>query len=716
MKSSRTPLPRALTMSLLGLAIGAAHAAEDVTTLGEVTVTGTREATSVAETPATVNEVSADTIATSRPQHPREVLNQLPGVWVSNLSGEGHSTSIRQPLTTGAVYLYLEDGIPTRSTGFFNHNALYEINVPQSGGLEVMKGPGSALYGSDAIGGTINVLTRTPPTSTEFDVTAEGGSWGWGRLMVSGGDARGNDAWRASINVTHSDGWHDSAGYDRQAGTLRWDRAIGDTTLAKTVLSFSHVDQQHVGNVNLTEFERTPERNNIPFSYREVDALRVSTAIEKEEGNTLWSVTPYLRDNSMEIIPSWSVSYDPTWYETGNRSAGVLAKYRRDFAPMRARLIAGVDVDYSPGSRDEDSISLIRTTNAEGGTTYALNTAVAPVQIFDYDVTYTGVSPYVHAEFSPLERLRVTAGLRYDDMRYDYDNRFNGGAATATQGVPGTFPAGGWYGHVASTSVDYSHTGPKLGATWAFSERTNGFIALANSFRTPSEGQVFRGSRESTSVKAQAAAESLLDLKPVVVDNIELGLRTHPGKARVDVSVYHMTKQDDIVSYTDPLTTQRTVVNAGETLHRGIELAVQAPLADTLSAQLGYSHARHSYEQWVVSGTADYSGKDMETAPRNIANARLAWTPAFLAGGRLQVEYVYLGSYWRDAANTGKYDGHELVNLAANRPFGKQLEIYARVSNLFDQRYAETAGGTAAAPTNTVGLPLGATLGVTASW
>lgn len=53
---------------------------------------------------------------------------------VSDLSGEGHSMAIRQPITTKPMYLYLEDGIPTRATGFFNHNALYEVNIPQSGG------------------------------------------------------------------------------------------------------------------------------------------------------------------------------------------------------------------------------------------------------------------------------------------------------------------------------------------------------------------------------------------------------------------------------------------------------------------------------------------------------------------------------------------------------------------------------------------------------
>jgi iron complex outermembrane recepter protein len=79
---------------------------------------------------------------------------------------------VRQ-ITTKPLYLFLEDGIPTRATGFFNHNALYEVNIPQSGGIEVLKGPGTALYGSDAIGGIVNVLSRpAPPAPTRISARA----------------------------------------------------------------------------------------------------------------------------------------------------------------------------------------------------------------------------------------------------------------------------------------------------------------------------------------------------------------------------------------------------------------------------------------------------------------------------------------------------------------------------------------------------------------
>jgi iron complex outermembrane receptor protein len=123
------PIPLALLALSIPLAVQAAETAVELETL---VVTGTREGRTVAETPATVDVLKGSTIARDKPLHPSQIMNQAPGVWVNVTGGEGHITAIRQPLTTSPVYLYLEDGVPTRSTGFFNHNALYEINVPQS--------------------------------------------------------------------------------------------------------------------------------------------------------------------------------------------------------------------------------------------------------------------------------------------------------------------------------------------------------------------------------------------------------------------------------------------------------------------------------------------------------------------------------------------------------------------------------------------------------
>jgi hypothetical protein len=121
----------------------------------------------------------------------------------------------------------------------------------------------------------------------------------------------------------------------------------------------------------------------------------VCQCLREESGNSLFS-TPYFR-TTHGLLANWSLGYDPTRYVTENQSFGALIKYRQDFAPLRARLIVGIDLDHSPGSRKEDSITTTRRGDYYTG--YSRG-----ARVYDYDVTYNGISPYIHGEISPLER------------------------------------------------------------------------------------------------------------------------------------------------------------------------------------------------------------------------------------------------------------------------------------------------------------------------
>lgn len=643
------------------------------TGLGEITVTGTREGTARAETPATVNNVDAEVIHDVRPAHPSEIGTRVPGVHISVTGGEGHMTAIRQPISTSPLYLFLEDGIPTRSTGFFNHNALYEINVPQAGGIEVFKGPGTSLYGSDAIGAVVNVLTRPAPLQGEAEINLEAGGHGWQRLLLTGGNSWGDDGIRADLNLTHTDGWRDSTDYDRKSGTFRWDSFLKNGASLKTVLAVSDIDQQTAGSSRLLEYDykHNPTTNYTPISYRAVDALRFSVAYEKEDHDSLFSVTPYYRDNRMEYMPNWSFSYDPKISTTQNESFGLLLKYRKDFAPMRTRLVVGTDIDYSPGSRYDTSIDAIRIGNIY--TSYTETNT-----IYDYDVSFFGVSPYIHVETSPTDRLRLNAGLRYDNSEYDYDNKMADGLLVINP-TSTAFPVR--YNHPSDTQVDFSHLSPKLGATYALSKNLNAFVSYRHAFRAPSEGQIF----------APGRATNTLDLKPVKVDSYEIGLRgkTDTG-IRYEAALYSMTKKDDILTFKYP-DNSREVMNAGATKHEGIEIGLGATLRPRLDADLGLSYAKHTYKDWQPDSSTDYSGNEMESAPRLVASARLQYRPAYLNGGRMELEWERLGSYWMDQANSHKYKGHNLLHVRANYIAGKNWEVYGRITNLTDERYATAA-------------------------
>jgi outer membrane receptor protein involved in Fe transport len=638
-----------------------------VVDLEAVIVSATGEAERLARTPLAMGAVRREELASARPAHPSEIMNRMAGVWVNVTGGEGHTTAIRQPMTTDPVYLYLEDGVPSRSTGFFNHNALYEINLPQAEGIEVIKGPGTALYGSDAIGGVVSATTRPPSRTGELGLTIEGGAWGFARVLGSASNTFGANGLRADVNYTRTDGWRDGTNYDRQSGTLRWDRAFATARL-KTVIAFSHIDQQTAGSsaIPAGDFDTLPTRNLTPISFRQVQALRVSTAYEHQGAHSLVSITPFARYNAMEMIPNWTLTFDPQRSKTENVSAGLLARYRRDFAALDARLIVGADADVSPGSRFERIIGVTRVNGVF--TSFRDSTPV-----YDYDVTFRGLSPFVHVELSPAARLRVSAGARFDALEYTYDNRLSDTAA-------------GRWRRPADTSLAYTRLSPKLGATYAFGTGATAFAAFRAGFRAPSEGQIFR----------QGSAINTVGLRPVKVESYELGLRGRiTRRFTYDVAAYVMTKFDDILSHTLPSGATETV-NAGETRHRGVEVTLGLEAASDLVFTAGYTYGRHTYERWEPSATSSFSGKEMDVAPRHFGSARVRYTPAFLHGGDLSAEVSRMGWYYMDPANSHYYAGHTLLNLRGSWVLFNHTTVFARLMNATNAHYAERATFTTA--------------------
>jgi iron complex outermembrane receptor protein len=639
--------------------------AEVAAVIAPTVVSATREVQRRTDQSATIDVLEGASIREVRAAHPSGIMQRLPGVHATQLSGEGLSMAIRQPITTKPMYLYLEDGVPTRSTGFFNHNALYEVNLPQAGGLEVLKGPGTALYGSDAIGGVVNVLTRAAPVAPTLEATVEGGQYGYARVLATGGFTKGVNGVRADLNVTHADGWRDEGGFKRQSGTIRWDGAFGAFT-TKTVLAGSNIDQAEAAGLTQTQFDTRPEINPSPIAFRKVQALRISTAIEKDNGRSLFSLTPYARHNVLEIMPSWQLTFNQQIWDTRNNSVGLLAKYRRDFAPWRTRVIAGADLDLSPGSFVADKI----TAPVSGG---IFNTYTTGEKQYDYAVTYRQASPYVHTEFSPVARLRLDAGVRYDASGYVYDSRLD------------PIQTGRWR-RPADTTVSYTRLSPKLGATLDVSRNVNLFASYREGFRAPGQSQLFQ---------QNSNVASTVGLKPVTAKSIEGGARGQvAGRVIYSAAVYDMHIKNDILSVLDAQGAQSTS-NAGETRHRGIELSTGAMITSELRFDAAYSTSKQTYEEWVipVSGkNVSYAGKTIETAPHTLANLLLTYSPGVLNGGRVAAEWSQTGKYYADPENTQSYEGFNLVTLHGNyvlRNIGG--EFFVRVTNVTNEKYSEVA-------------------------
>jgi outer membrane receptor protein involved in Fe transport len=396
-----------------------------------------------------------------------------------------------------------------------------------------------------------------------------------------------------------------------------------------------------------------------------VKAFRYSTAYEQTGGSHSFTFTPYARYDWMRLIPNWTITYDPSDYTTQNKSVGAQIKYRKDFPLLRTRVIVGADADLSPGSQLEKQMADTRQ-----GSIYV--PGYSGTTLYDYDVTYHGMSQYMQAELSPLPRLRFDAGVRVDESGYDYTNNL-------------TPLATGRWRRPADTSVSYAHVSPKIGATYQVGAALNLFTAYRHGFRAPSQGQLFR----------QGSAVNTVGLQPVKVNSYEAGVRGRIARRiDYDLSAYSMIKTDDILSYTYP-DGHSEAQNAGKTTHRGIETSLGVEFVPALRLDVAYSYSEHMYADWRTTASIDLSGKEIVQAPREMGTVALTLAPTRWNGARLGAEVERLGSYWEDQANTHKYAGYTLVNVRACSPPLRGFAVSARVMNLTNKLYSTLSAYTA---------------------
>ncbi|HKD53634.1 MAG TPA: TonB-dependent receptor [Steroidobacteraceae bacterium] len=192
--------PLALLASL-GCASGAAHAA-DAEMLQPVVISATRVPTPEPEVASSMTVISADDIATRQQRTIADVLKLVPGLNVVQTGGPGGVTSVFIRGTNSNHTKVLIDGIdvsdPSNPTGAFDFGHLLTQDIEH---VEVLRGPQSGLYGSDAIGGVINIITRAGSGPLHGALGLEGGSFD--TFNQAGSLAGAQDSFHYAGNVEH---------------------------------------------------------------------------------------------------------------------------------------------------------------------------------------------------------------------------------------------------------------------------------------------------------------------------------------------------------------------------------------------------------------------------------------------------------------------------------------------------------------------------------
>ncbi|MDO9127174.1 MAG: TonB-dependent receptor [Parvibaculum sp.] len=658
-----------LAMSFVA-AVGPATAQEPseepasrVWALDQITVTTTGLGTSRATHTGNISKISGDDVDFIAPIQPAEALNRLPGVGIQQGSGAEHLTAIRSPVLSGGAgagsFLYLEDGVPMRAAGFANVNALMEAMEEISGGIEVVRGPGGARYGSNAEHGLINFLSRPPAPDGDAELSAWAGPHDLFKITGTAsttlrGEGVATHGFRGSFSTLHDGGFRASSGLDQQKARMRYDFETPETRLQAT-LTAVNVNQETAGFVEGPDAYKNPalyKTNPNPEAYRDAWAVRAAVRIERDLADDLMLVlTPYARKNEMNFLmhflPGTPVEENSHW------SGGLLSSLVADLDGGH-RIIFGFDSEYTDGS----------LTEFQEGPTAGFPPNLSPQGLhYDYDVQALVLAPYIHSEWRLAPATVFTAGLRFEYTRYDYTNH----------APVGTF---GRYLRIPSRVDEFGDVTPKIGLLHAFNENLTGYVNIARGTRAPQTTDLYRLQR--LQVPDEAKSEEL--------DSIEVGARGDWLGVSYETNLFYMKKRNYYFRDAGGFN-----VTDGKTNHAGIELELAAPLGHGFDIAGSATYARHTYAFDNVTATEVIrDGDDVDTAPRTIANVRLGYV--FNEGlGRAELEWVHMGSYWMNAGNTAQYDGHDIFNLRLDYAVTETVTLFGKLTNILDRRYADRA-------------------------
>lgn len=383
--------------------------------LNQVIVSASRDKELRTDAPIAISTLSPKEIKEARATRIDELLNKVNGVYMIDLGNEQHAMGgMRQPFNnySNPVFLYLEDGIPIRPTGIFNHNALIEINMADIKTIEVIGGPSSAIYGSEAVGGAVNFITKQPPLVPTLNVSVQGNNLGYKRTDFSAG----NTFKKLGINISgyyanRRNGYRDHSDFDKLSLSFKANYNISDKTKLNASLAYIDYKTDMTGGLDSANFFGNNYSSLQTFTYRTVDALRAkSTLSHYWNENSKTNLTVYCRQNAVDQNPHYTQKrIDPNnplkeKSEIDNNefnSIGLVVQHTKKFSFLNAKLTLGASADYTYNDKYKQYIEV--DVNEDGVKTGFTETDSL---LRDYDVTFINSAAYAQFEISPVERLK----------------------------------------------------------------------------------------------------------------------------------------------------------------------------------------------------------------------------------------------------------------------------------------------------------------------
>ncbi len=625
----------------------------------DIVVTATRYGKSLADLPARVTVVTAADLQRLAIEKLDDALAYVAGVTTNRQDGAYSFTSVvsLRGLSTAQQgrTLVLLDGVPvnTSATGGVNWN---RIPIEMVERIEVFKGPGSSIYGGDAVGGVINIITRRPRRKAEAFAVGEVASY---QTDNERGMVAARSSGTASDFYLRGYGYYGhSKGYNSTPDALKTDK---NTT-------YTNRTYQEHGGAGLAGYGW--KMGSAEFEYTNSDDFRQEgTRIRALEGA-----------NRCYGLDTYRVSGEGKFGETGWRLLGYRQQelYRRLLESQSGTTYARTDTtvdrrDYNLSGSISRPIFFDQKLSLGGefkaGRVNGVDRTGA-VSLNDAGKMDT-YAFYLQDDVSPGEGYpAILASARYDAARF-YDGFYsNPNYPTLT----GPLAAQNWEALTWRAS-----------ARQRLAESFSAYLSYSRGFRQPSLEDMVLNLVKSSTKYVQANP----NLGPEKIDTYELGADYVPVRGlKLSPSLFYSRGVDFIYSVPTGVAKVlgRTVYqsqNVASVDIYGVE-AEAAYAADPAMLSVSYTFNRSRISS--CRQNAALNGNDLAYAPQNQAAASLGWRFPWL---NASASWRYKGTQFSDD-NTLRVSPYSTLACKAWRRLGAGLTVSAALENALDKRYQES--------------------------
>lgn len=644
----------------------------------DVVVTAGRSAGRLADTAASVTLLDASGLKDTAAPSLDDALRQVPGFSLFRRTGSrtanptSQGVSLRGVGASGASRAaVLLDGVPLSDPfgGWIYWTSVPRLSLDR---VEVVRGGGSSLYGSDALGGVVSLVSR----ADEKSALAAEGSYG--------GAATANGSLFASTRVAGF-GVRAAAEGSRTDGVYIVDapqRGAVDTRAQADFGTGSLLIDRRVGGASRV-FARGSyfsEARNNGTTLQTNDTRVRSLATGADRASTRGAA-------SLRVFVS-SQDYNQT-FTSISAARATEALIRRQRTPARQygftsqisrafgahTVVAGVDARVVRGFSNETAITAGRTT--------ALVEAGGEARsggVFAQDTVTLG------------SRTLLTVGARADTWRHR-----DGRSITTT--VSTGARTGGPFAERSETAFD-----PRIALLFHAKPGLSFTASAYRGFRAPTLNELYRSFRVgsvSTLANATLRAETLQGAEAGV------SYEAFDRRVRLRATAFASRTEDPIVNSTLTVTpdlTTRQRQNLGANTSRGLEAEAQADVSPSVSLTASYLFTRARVDE--APNNKALVGLDLPQTPRHQATLQLRW--AAKDGTRVALQARAGGAQFDDDLNLLPLGGYAIVDLLASRPLRRdRLDVFVAVENALDARYETGRSGV-----TTIGAPRSARAGL----